>query len=209
LDAAKGDWVYFCDSDDYFIRRESLGLMLEAAYSSGAEAAALSYYSERDGRKHGLPYGLTIIDANAKMDMIANDGGMCFRFMFKRGLLARHGLRFEEGITSKEDLLFSARAIFFADKTAIAPEALYCYTNSPSSATNSRNPAAKRSHETVRKKLGQFAREHGLSGIFEGHQKIHVARYKLFSRITIMTKETSPGKTRYKLFGMLPLLTVK
>jgi glycosyltransferase involved in cell wall biosynthesis len=209
MDLASGEWIYFLDADDYFLNRESLSLMLSAALGSGAEIAVLNYYNERDGRTHGFTQPLIIIGGEAKMRMIADEGGMSVRFMFDRRLLARHGLRFEEGIVSKEDLLFSVQAVFFANKAAAAPGALYCYTNTPSSTTNKGNPRARESHGIVKAKLADFAREHGLSGIFEGHQRKTIVKYRLFSHITVMTKSISPNKTRYYLFGLIPILTIR
>ncbi|MDR3126033.1 MAG: glycosyltransferase [Rickettsiales bacterium] len=209
LSMADGDWIYFCDADDYFLNSGSLALMLCAATGAGAEVAACGYYSERDGRAHGFSQPLVVIGGEAKMRMIADEGGMCVRFMFRRDLIVRHGLRFEESLSSKEDLLFSVQAVYFANRVAAAPGAMYCYTNTPSSATNRPNPAARRSHERVRELLAVFAQEYGLSGIFEGHQKKTVTKYRLFSRITVMTKVASPNKICYNLLGIIPIMTIR
>ena len=60
---AKGDWIIFLDSDDYFLF-DALKVLLEAALKNGTLVSAANFYVEKNNKKFGVCEGKTRIVKN-------------------------------------------------------------------------------------------------------------------------------------------------
>ena len=147
LDAACGDFVFFCDADDEvtgdFFRRP-----LAALEDSGADLCFFSYeggprqdsatiegtaavraeflpaffgYSNDDVRRWNSGGAL---DAHKRM-------GQVWRCAFRRAFLERNGLRFDEAMTLFEDAAFLSACAACAEKVVTIPDKLYLYRPQP------------------------------------------------------------------------------
>jgi CDP-glycerol glycerophosphotransferase len=128
IDAARGEWVTFLDSDDLLepaacarllgaAQRHAAdvvcGAMLRVEAHSGRGRVRFGWLYEREEACAGLrdrPELLTDVMVQGKL--------------FRRALLDEHAIRFPEGVLF-EDLDVTARALAFAERVAVVPDVVY------------------------------------------------------------------------------------
>lgn len=114
LKEAKGEYVYFLDSDDY-ISHDCLEKMVNASNDGKADMVIGSIVSFRDESGeiiHGAPkYSLPLLkfnDANTFINYheFTNTGiqGLSCNKLYKMSFLKKHGMLFEEGLVYEDDL---------------------------------------------------------------------------------------------------------
>lgn len=160
--AARGNYVWFVDSDD----------TLEACF-----APRLLERAEKE-RLDVLCFGLNLVEEDGKVtkyEIEDKTGGKTVKgeqFMLKcgmpaaawaaiyrRGFLERYGLKFYEGIFH-EDQEFTPRAYFFARRIAFEDVAVYNYYQRGDSIMNTANPKRTDDMLLVCQRLWDFAMEH-------------------------------------------------
>lgn len=127
LDMARGDYVHFVDSDDYFYPRV-YGQLIDLLIREDADVLLFDYekvgadcfYNESDfpGEKEiseAMPHPGIEISSNV------------FRNMIRRSLLEAYSIRFSDGISYGEDSLFEDFVACFAKKVIQVNEKLYFY----------------------------------------------------------------------------------
>lgn len=127
LDAATGNYIYYCDSDDW-LEPEALEKMYRAAEGSGAEIVYCNFYIsfEKNERYMDNP------DYDTAEEMLKKGflgGKMKYNLwnkLVKRSLYTESGIRFPEGHSIGEDMLM-IRLAATANKVKHVPEALYHY----------------------------------------------------------------------------------
>ena len=127
LDAAQGDYIYFCDSDDW-VEPDALEKMYGAAGESGADIVYCDFFLsfEKNERYMSNP------DYDTAEDMLRKGflgGKMKYNLwnkLVRRSLYADSGLRFPEGHSVGEDMLM-IRLASLARTVKHVPEALYHY----------------------------------------------------------------------------------
>ena len=128
---ARGNYVFFLDSDDW-IKKESLGLMHGAAASYGAAFVA-AQYRKVDGN------GRILLDATLKKDVVCRtrdeaafhefrtryiNTSACAKLIRKKLLDA---VTFPQGLAIGEEHDMVAQLVSASDTVVILKEALYCY----------------------------------------------------------------------------------
>ncbi len=129
LDAARGEWILFIDSDDYVLPG-FFGLPLEKASETGADLVLFGFRELMDEtgytipRADRLPEGVfsarDILRALARSEVFPN----AWNKLYRRSLW--DGIRFPEG-ECWEDCAVMHRVISRADRILILHDALYCY----------------------------------------------------------------------------------
>ena len=133
LDAARGDFIGFVDSDD-FVDPDFFEKLCGAALREGADVAkgTLKNY---DPRKESV-YLKEIFNLN---DRIRKHKAWFFltytSAVYRTEMLRRNGVRFNEDLLFFEDPHFSVRAAFHYDRIAVVDDAVYYYTDNPASVT--------------------------------------------------------------------------
>ena len=144
LDVAKGKYIYFVDADDMVkdgaleflydsMRREILDGML-----FGAECiSALGYESSMGDFQKSKTGGLTCSGIDMLARLIENDEytSTVWTQFWSRKYLEEKKIRFRDDTSPHEDILFSIRAIFMAERMQCTDRRLYTYRKRPGSTT--------------------------------------------------------------------------
>lgn len=145
LDAARGEWVAFCDSDD----RTDPELYRYLHGRAVAEGAELSCCALRHFLREGVEI-LTDLPCSGE-EVLKERGEIQRRFflplllnrrtcngylvicLFRRDLIERGGVRFIEGLSMKEDELFLLEYLLGVGRIAVSDRPLYDYLYFPDS----------------------------------------------------------------------------
>jgi glycosyltransferase involved in cell wall biosynthesis len=213
LSHVKGEYVHFVDSDDY-LDVNYYENMLKFAANANADIACSGFYFEESCKKSvefKYPVVLVNIDDKIKTTNVIKTPSV-FRYLYKKAFIDKNGLRFNEDISCGEDAIFAIFAIYYANKIAIVPKVRYIYRYNINSIMHPKSKIEKDKKSEDEKyawaHIEQFAKEHDFK--FNRRKDTHqVLKYQLFSKITLMTKKTYSYKTKYYLFGILPIMTIK
>lgn len=135
LALASGDYVTFCDSDDYY-SLDHVEKVLHAAIDQDADIVISGYYLEGEGsftssvkmRSHVINQ-----DEVVKDFCIDNEfGGYCWNKLYKKKVIA--GNHFPEDLDILEDTYFLCLGMQRAQKMYYLAEPLYYYCDNPDSA---------------------------------------------------------------------------
>lgn len=144
LDAARGEWIGFCDADDVpypdLYRR-----LLELAEREGADLALCAFQWAHPGRKDGpavaFPYRGTVVLEGRKdverrfflplLRMAWGYRGNVFCGLFRRAAVEEAGLRFVPRLAVGEDHVFLLDYLLRARRVAATDEILYDYVQHP------------------------------------------------------------------------------
>lgn len=124
IDAARGDYVLFVDSDD-FLRIDALEVLLNTA--GGADVVVCQHVTERFDQ----PFARRVVRRDIKTTVaraaLENTlGWWPFGLLIARPLLMQHGIRFREGVFF-EDIDFNIRVYLAARQCIVSKEPLYHY----------------------------------------------------------------------------------
>ena len=127
LEAAQGDFIYFCDSDDW-VERDALRIMYRASGESGADIVYCDFFLsfEKSERYMSNPDYETAEDMLRKGFLGGKMKYNLWNKLVKRSLYIDSGLRFPEGHSVGEDMLM-IRLASLARTVKHVPEALYHY----------------------------------------------------------------------------------
>lgn len=142
---AHGEWIAFCDADDW-MERNALAGMMAAAEREEADCVCCGII--RDGMDGG-PI-LKPFDCDGPSDTY---NALCNK-LFRRGLLA--DLVIDNSVTLGEDLMVTAQALRKAKKVVVLDEAFYHYCANSTSVTHVQN-GRKRVEDLAR--VGKILRE--------------------------------------------------
>ena len=133
LDYACGQYVVFVDSDDYvlpdYLRslyedvcgHQGVGLIIQGAHGVNSQGEPLRDFLFPD---ICLPYQ-RFDEAFAEYELWF--WGFSWGKIYQKAVLDAHHIRFDEGISCREDLLFMLRYLFFCDYLQFRPAMNYIY----------------------------------------------------------------------------------
>jgi glycosyltransferase involved in cell wall biosynthesis len=127
---AKGDFLYFIDSDDY-IERKALGKILAFAEKNALDFCGFGFRRTRGRRISNAP-DWTCLKREPKvltgLQAIAEHGYSPgpWWYIFRKDVLERYGIFFEPG-TLMEDGPFTTNLLIHTEKAVFLPVALYYY----------------------------------------------------------------------------------
>lgn len=136
LDKARGDYVYFIDSDDYFIN-DGVRLIYEKAAELDADVVQSSFITldEKSGltRETKSVFECGRIYSHEEMEReicfcnLRRSVIFVWRNLYKREFLKRRGIRFADEMRMIEDAPFNIWAFTAAARFAAADIPVYCY----------------------------------------------------------------------------------
>lgn len=132
LDAAKGEYITFVDSDDW-LENDCLQQLLETAEKTDADIVCCNRFENGQEQKAVCRYTEALITREEALDCYSK-----YYFTAVWGKLYRRecleGLRFREDIYYSEDTLFYTQAVMNAQTVYWMSSPLYHYFNNPSGA---------------------------------------------------------------------------
>lgn len=160
LDAARGDFVGFCDGDDW-VEPQMYERLYEAAQEAQADAAFCRVYKEYENRRENVPLGFetgtrfdeaairhTLLPAMLARETDSDElplSGYTPRNLFRRE--AVEAVRFRPDIRYAEDLLYIAECMLCVRAAVAVDEPYYHYRFHAGSVTKRYSPHVPRSHD--------------------------------------------------------------
>ena len=196
LAAATGDWVLFCDSDDY-LDPEALEKLVAAGESSDADVVFGDVTLVFEDRTQNAVFYKNefVTDDREKIDqLIAADfykyycidppqGGPAFGYggpwnkLVRRSLLTAHGITFDlrvKGIF--DDILYTAYIFAAAKRVTYVHVPVYNYRQLDSSITHTYKPNLLEINEAIFHAWEEFMERHGKAGQFQKPYYANVLR---------------------------------
>jgi len=206
IDAAQGEYIGFCDSDDW-VEPPMYGRLYEMAKTHSADISFCRVYKNLPGRQDDVPLGFDTgarFDAAAIRDtlipaMLAREtdsdelplSGYTPRNLFRRETVG--GVRFRPDIRYAEDLLFIVECMLHAGAAVAVDEAYYHYRFHAGSVTKKYSPHVPASHD-----LSNDALEALLADYPECLRRMRIRRRKM--AVTAVRNVCLPG-TPHGLFA--------
>ena len=136
LDNAKGEWITFCDADDY-VAPDWLSAYGKAM-AENIDLAIQGFYIIDEGRaiKNELPQcqGYTIEDKRELITSLMRHGmyGYLWVKLFRRQLIEQHSIRFDTNSAFREDAQFFSEFMVHVKKNVCLDDVGYYYILPPS-----------------------------------------------------------------------------
>ena len=134
LDVAKGELILFLDSDDRVTGKSMLADIANALTDPKLDVAVTGLYIVKKGvrEKFLLPSYTGNVRKYTLQCLLAGKLYTVYTKMFRREIIEKHKLRFDEKLSFGEDLVFSLRYLRHCQKMVVVPEAYYIYYPSTS-----------------------------------------------------------------------------
>lgn len=205
MDAARGKYISFIDSDDW-IDLDFLEKLYTAAEKYNADAACASILRPHDSGKN--PYKVKfeteqIFSVVAEKYRILEIPRRCYVWnkIYKLDELKRQELRFIEGVTF-EDIYFTIRFLYYCKEIVTVPETCYHYYVNRKSITRAATDKSQIDLLAARSDFIKFSREHHI----KCDEKYYIREKITYNLFGIPLLRVYKWKTikKYYLFGLIP-----
>ncbi len=203
--AAQGDYLAFCDADDY-LELNALEQLYNALTACGADTAGCGhYYVWPDGctqaEKGALPAGVYsheeirtgIVEPLLGQRLDFGNGvfnGFVVRFLYSRKVICDNKIAFEGAYL--EDELFLMEYFLHAEKLTMVDDPLYFYLQNPSSVTRNYLPGYMDVFRNCMERKRVLAKKYGLDDGLQGWEDNSVWAGLLIA----IGNEYAPGNPR-------------
>ena len=180
MDLARGEFVYFVDDDDW-LEPDALERMHAAALDDGADIVI----GKVVGHGKSVPRGIFRETLRAvPFDSVRLLGLLTPHKLFRRRMLADHGIRFPEGRRRLEDHLFVVHAYFHADGISVlADRPYYHWTTRERTPNASHGPLDPEGYYGNVREVLDLVLEHTEPGPFRDRLLTHWYRGKMLQRV--------------------------
>lgn len=206
LDAARGEWVAFIDSDDWIDARY-MELMYEATLRHDVDVVCCSVLKERGRRrKWNVHYVREECFAGVQEKFAAACCPPNFNTtnkLYRREALLRSGIRFREHAVY-EDVAFQARTLCALGPMVTLPGPVYHYMQHGGSTTKGRQTALKqRNKYEAHREFVAFADEHGIA--LHPRSRSLTWRFWSFCGVTWLKIKERDGERTWRLLDLIPV----
>nr|BFE86060.1 hypothetical protein GCM10020093_086610 [Planobispora longispora] len=140
LSLARGRYVFFCDADDY-LGPEALERMLAMAERNGSDIVLGKIVGH--GRRAPVSMFNESVDRAPLEDSAVYNSLSCFK-LFRREMLERHRIRFDESLLVGEDIVFTTHAYCHAGViSVVADYDCYHLVDRPDGTSIMQRPASR------------------------------------------------------------------
>lgn len=175
--AAKGEWLFFVDADDWLTPHAFEHLLAMTGEEMDIVCGAYEmHHEDEEGRveKHICADGdlQTVLESLIRGDSALNS--MCAR-LYRNAMIRKHGVLAPQGVKIGEDVLFNLDAFIVARAWRMSDETIYIYEFGGDSAmTRARTDRYLRSIPMI-EGIGRFIVKHKLeTQLFRAHIDIYV-----------------------------------
>lgn len=210
LAIAQGEYVGFVDSDDW-VDTNFFEKLYNASQKFGAEVVAGDFlWHKGNSQKPKMKYKdekfYTETSEKIKNALIPKFNYTCNK-IYKRESLLKLNLPFEKG-RYYEDMIWLVQAIYYLYGFATVPNTFYHYRRHGESIVMQTSAKHLADWAYAENKMLEFMREHNIP-ILVPCKKAEKVKVALFGIDFLKVEYYLPNTTKYKLFGFLPILTVK
>lgn len=203
---ATGDYIHFLDADD-IINLEFYEKMLTAALLSNADIACSGLVHERlPAISYSYQESILVSTTEDKMRLTnVGNQGYSVKYLFKKSLLDKHQLFFDEDMQVAEDMVFTFKAVYWANRIVTVPGATYYYKHRINSAMTTKGGLKRVDRrlkiQEAKRRRDLFAQENNI--YIKGRPTKQDIGYKLFGFIPFFNKRIfDTGRIRWYLFGI-------
>lgn len=127
IEAARGEYSIHADPDDYVESRMLEELVAEAE-RTGADMVLCDFFEDADDRViYHKQQPTSLAPAAVRRELFQQLHGSCWNKLVRRACYSAHGVRFPEGLSYCEDLLFNYAVLQHCQRVAYVPRAFYHY----------------------------------------------------------------------------------
>jgi len=158
LKAATGDYIHFCDSDDY-VNLDYYERMVEAAKITDADivCGSVKELGYNFPQFHNIKIYTDLIDKIAVTRIY--DYCVVWRFLYKRLFLKYNNIKFPSGMFVAEDEIFADYALYYARTLVTARDAVYnCIVDNPQSLSKNIKTILKKNKNGSAKDYDKYIR---------------------------------------------------
>ncbi len=206
---ARGEYIHFMDADDY-LNLHFYERLISSSIMTDADVACSGLFHERLpslSRSFNELILLSNLEDKMLITNVVNEG-YSVKFLIKKTLLDEFNHTFDETLSVGEDMVFTFKLIYWANRIVTVPDATYYYKNRPHSIMTSGGKVGKVNRKLIIKRTSkirdEFARLNNIPIV--SRPKFKDIKYKLFGFIPILTKRYfDTGRIRWYLLGVVIL----
>lgn len=190
LDAATGEWICFCDGDDWYVP-EFVQTMLERAKRETADYVICNYRVVGQGRLSVVSDSLAALESGCDPRIVIACGPLAScTHMVSRRLFTLSRVRYPVGLRQYEELPVMPVLAKYAARIAVCHQPLYCYyqRGNASSASN----GSGESEENFRRALAAMG--DALGAGYEQEMEFHAIYALFYGEILNACKRGEPTK---------------
>lgn len=204
LSAAKGDYIWFVDSDD-FIKENILGALQRKSSETGCDRLIIGGYQFTDhlsleeqelSRQKKLPINCPWYDA------------VVWRCLLRREFLQKHDLYFRyPDLTHGEDGLFMYEVTLHEPRDTQIEEALYFYREHSGSAETTVSPANRKRKLRSYSRIAKILHDHYTSGrtdVATANKLMSFLWFSLYEITRLPPEDAKPALDELKQAGLFP-----
>ena len=208
LDVAKGEYVTFCDSDDY-VERNWLSSLYEQAIFTNSDIVncdLIRKSTKSDYTQHQVP-GLTGKETVKKL-MTGDFDGYLWIKLIKRSLIEDNFVRFSENFDLWEDIPFSIKLYYHSKKNSYLPKSLYNYwVENENSYTSIKNEKSFSDMDKAVNEVHSFLIKMPDYQIFNDFE--NYLKFKVLQQVVYTCKDIEIKKQYLKKYSEIKILKLK
>ena len=207
---AQGEYIGFVDSDDW-VDKDFFEKLYNASQKYDVDIAVGDFYRRgkilKTKRLKYKKEKVFITPADKMKAVYAPKYNYVWNKIYRRESLLKINIPFEEN-RYYEDIIWLVQVIYFLNGLVTVPNTFYHYRKNEGSIVTQKSRKHAEDRKYAENKVSEFMCEHNIP-ILVPLKKTERVKVALFGINFLKIEYYLPCTTKYKLFGFLPILTVK